>query len=265
MMRCIDLVEFDFFNMSDMNYIVVRCGYKLSTYVLYLYRIPGVDLDNRLRPLQCDAHIVEFLQHAKYWKFVDVFFDISPLLCIARSCVTVLSIKVVTIEDDGEPATKVGDDVEPAPKVRDDVKPAPKLGSMFMLPWIVHEAGNVNEPVFMEDICDDEQTNNEAQVEQPYIVSLAQIEQPSIILEAQVHEPTITKHNIVDRKGKEKMVEPEVRKKMIKLPKELLLKNLWMMLLMESSHKAKLNCLSWMIMVIWSSHKMIQMLYVGNQ
>ncbi|GAA0153297.1 hypothetical protein LIER_43219 [Lithospermum erythrorhizon] len=117
MMRCIDLVELDFFNMSDMNYIVVSCGYKLSTYVLYLYRIPGVDLDNGLRPLQCDAHVVEFLQHGKYWKFVDVFYDASPLLCIARLCVTVPSTKVVISEDDGEFATKVGDDVELAPKL----------------------------------------------------------------------------------------------------------------------------------------------------
>ncbi|GAA0153298.1 hypothetical protein LIER_43220 [Lithospermum erythrorhizon] len=68
----------------------------------------------------------------------------------------------------------------------------------------------------MEDVCDDEQTNNEAHVEQPSIVSLVQIEQPSIVLEAQFHEPTITKQNIVDRKDKGKVVEPEVRKKLIR-------------------------------------------------
>ncbi|GAA0173618.1 hypothetical protein LIER_27197 [Lithospermum erythrorhizon] len=110
----------------------------------------------------------------------------------------------------------VGDDVELAPKVGEDVESAPKLGCMLMLPWIVNEDGNVNQPVFMEDVCDDEQTNNEVQVEQPSIVSLAQIEQPSIVLEAQVHEPIITKHNIVDRKGKGKVVVPEVRKKRIR-------------------------------------------------
>ncbi|GAA0148016.1 hypothetical protein LIER_07568 [Lithospermum erythrorhizon] len=52
MIRCINFVELGFFNMSDMDYTVVSCGYKLSTYVLYLYRISRVDLDNGLRPLQ---------------------------------------------------------------------------------------------------------------------------------------------------------------------------------------------------------------------
>ncbi|GAA0163269.1 hypothetical protein LIER_19176 [Lithospermum erythrorhizon] len=72
----------------------------------------------------------------------------------------------------------------------------------------------------MEYVCDDEQTNNEVQVEQPSIVSLAQIEQPSIVLEAQVHEPTITKQNIVDRKGKKKVVKPKVRKQRIRFTQE---------------------------------------------
>ena len=53
-LRIIDQVDMEYFNLSDMDVIALGVGYKYKSLVLYIWRIPGADLDNGLRPLQCD-------------------------------------------------------------------------------------------------------------------------------------------------------------------------------------------------------------------
>ena len=53
--RTIDQVSQDFFNLTDVDVITLRAGYKFKSLVLYLWRIPLTSLDTGLRPLQCDA------------------------------------------------------------------------------------------------------------------------------------------------------------------------------------------------------------------
>ena len=78
----IDEVEEDYFNLTDIDVIALGAGYKYKSYVLYLWKLPFESLDNGLRPLQCDADVTEFLYHASYYRFMDVYFDATPLYSI---------------------------------------------------------------------------------------------------------------------------------------------------------------------------------------
>ena len=77
--RIIDQIQEDYFNITDLDVIAVGAGYKLRSLVMYLYKVPGESLDNGLRPLQTDEHVVDFLYHSSYQRFMDIYMDDTPM------------------------------------------------------------------------------------------------------------------------------------------------------------------------------------------
>ena len=122
-LRIIDQICEDYFNMTDVNLIAVGAGYKFSDVVMYLWRVPLESLDNGLRPLQCDEDIVEFLYHASYYRFMEVYMDNTPLISICKlSLSRPITAKLVEIEEvdsdssdeESEEEVALSPDVDPA-------------------------------------------------------------------------------------------------------------------------------------------------------
>ena len=98
--RVIDQIEEDYYNLNDMDVIALAAGYKFKSLVMYLWKVPGESLDNGLRPMQCDEHVVDFFYHASYERFMDVYINDTPMRCITLLTTAIHStVKIKDVED----------------------------------------------------------------------------------------------------------------------------------------------------------------------